>query len=117
MKLITFLIAFTISTYSFGSGDHGHSHGPNGEHTHVMMRVSKDKVVEISKKNIIRLIKAKRLESSWSNAKLDSAEKKTFNNVAEWLVTYKNDKGIKGKKLYIFLTLSGDFVAANFTGK
>ena len=42
---------------------------------------------------------------------------KKFGKKTEWVVTFNNKKGLKGKKLFIFLKLNGDFVAANFTGK
>ena len=63
------------------------------------------------------LIFQEKIDKSWENAKFENAEIKETKSVKEWLVTFTNEKGVKGKKLYIFLKLNGDFVAANFTGK
>jgi len=67
--------------------------------------------------HIARLVKAKKIDSTWTKAIFDKAVKKNYGKKTEWLVTFNNEKGVKGKKLYIFLKPSGEFVAANFTGK
>ena len=79
--------------------------------------VSKEKTKEIGMFHIERLIKAEKLNASWKDSKYNNSEKKKFGDKTEWVVTFDNEKGVKGKKLYIFLKLSGEFVAANFTGK
>ncbi len=120
MKTLTLLIALTLSANTFGSGghDHGSSHSHGGHtHSHKVKEVSKEQATKNAKENIERLISSKKIDSSWKNSKLDSSVKKKFNGKTEWLLTFSNEEGKKGKKLYIFLTLSGDFVAANFTGK
>ncbi|WP_372654302.1 DUF6488 family protein [Halobacteriovorax sp.] len=117
MKLITFIIAIAISTYTFGGEGHGHSHSNGHSHSHEKKEITKDKALVIAKQNIERLIKAKKIHTSWKGSKLDSSVKKKFNNKTEWLLTFSNEEGEKGKKLFIFLNLSGEFVAANFTGK
>jgi len=33
------------------------------------------------------------------------------------VVTFLNEKSSKNKKIFIFLKVTGEFVAANFTGK
>ncbi len=68
---------------------------------------------KVGKFHVERLVKAKKIDSSWMNANLDKSELKKN----EWVVTFNNEKGIKGKKIYISLKKSGEFVAANFTGK
>ena len=42
---------------------------------------------------------------------------KKFLSQTEWVVTFTNEKNVKKKKLYIFLKLNGEYIAANFTGK
>ncbi len=96
------------------SNDHGHSHG----HSHKKAKpVSKEKAGLIGKQHVHRLIKAGKIDSSWSSSLIGTTEQKKFGKNEEWVVTFDNEKGVKGKKLYVFLTLSGKFVAANFTGK
>lgn len=112
MRILTILITLTLSSIGFASPGSGHSHGHGHSHDTAPM-ISKEKTQEIGKHHIQRLVKAKKLDSTWLTSKFDKSEKKKN----EWLVTFNNEKGIKGKKLYIFLKLSGEFVAANFTGK
>ena len=65
-------------------------------------------------KNLIKELKKKYKVFTLS---IKKKELKIFGKKTEWVVTFDNEKGVKGKKLYIFLKLSGEFVAANFTGK
>ncbi len=115
MKNLLFLISMILSTVSFAGPGGGHSHGHG--HDHASPNILKEKTGEVGRTHIERLVKAEKLDKSWLKATYDSSEKKSFSKKTEWVVTFNNEKGVKGKKLYIFLTLSGDFVAANFTGK
>tara|TARA_B100001248_G_scaffold227481_1_gene185936 strand:- start:2999 stop:3337 length:339 start_codon:yes stop_codon:yes gene_type:complete len=108
--LITITLLFSLSSYA-GPG-HGHSHGGSKA-----VVIDEGKTIEIAKFHINRLVKSEKLDGSWNEAKYDSSEKKKFGSKTEWVVSFGNEKGIKGKKLYVFLKLSGEFVAANFTGK
>lgn len=42
-----------------------------------------------------------------------------FDGDTEWVVVFVNDKiaDTDKQKLYVFLTLGGDYIAANYTGK
>lgn len=115
MKKIILILSLTLGTLGF-SGT-GHDHGDGHSHTHGEEKISHDKAKSIGKKQIERLVKAKKIDSSWLFAGFEKAETKKFKAKKEWVITYINEKGVKGKKLYIFLSLTGDFVAANFTGK
>lgn len=111
MKFLAILVTLTLTSISFAGPGAGHSHGHG--HSHEAPAISKDKTEEIGRYHIKRLIKSEKIDATWSESKFDQSVMK--NN--EWLVTFDNDKGVKGKKLYIFLKKSGEFVAANFTGK
>ena len=111
MKLLTIIFALYVSTIAYAGPGGGHSHG----HSH--HRISKEKTIVVGKSHIDRLIKAGKIDTSWKDAKHAKSEKKKFGKRIEWVVTFDNEKGVKGKKLYIFLKTSGKFVAANFTGK
>lgn len=111
MKFLAFLVTLTLTSISFAGPGAGHSHGHG--HSHETPAIGKNKTEEIGRLHIKRLIKADKIDASWSESKFD----KTVMTNNEWLVTFNNDKGIKAKKLYIFLKKSGEFVAANFTGK
>tara|TARA_R110000868_G_scaffold20678_5_gene87135 strand:+ start:3818 stop:4153 length:336 start_codon:yes stop_codon:yes gene_type:complete len=111
MKTLTILLALLFTTVSMAGPGHKHGHGHG--HSHSAPEVAKEKLSGIGQMHIDRLVKAKKLDSTWLKAKFDKAVVKKN----EWLLTYDNEDGIKGKKLYIFLKKSGEFVAANFTGK
>ncbi|TNF27001.1 MAG: hypothetical protein EP319_12615 [Deltaproteobacteria bacterium] len=120
--LTTLALSFSFLLYA-GPGSnhsHGHSHDHGHSHSHSekkMKPVSKEEAGLIGKQHVHRLIKNGKIDESWSKSLIGTTEQKTFGKQQEWVVTFDNEKGKKGKKLYIFLTLSGKFVAANFTGK
>jgi hypothetical protein len=115
MKTLILLTSLILSTANFAGPGGGHSHGHG--HSHGARSISKEKTGEIGRYHVERLVKAKKIDASWKSAIFDNSEKKNFKGRTEWVVTFNNEKGFKGKKLYIFLKVSGDFVAANFTGK
>lgn len=115
IRLATIIGLLAIISVSAWAGE-GHSHGPGGHsHSHVAP-IGEDKVKVRAQEEIARLIKKGKLEDSWEKAELVSSEKKAFKGKEEWLVTYKNEVSEK-KSLFIFLSLSGKFIAANHTGK
>tara|TARA_B100001971_G_scaffold84647_1_gene78061 strand:+ start:176554 stop:176796 length:243 start_codon:yes stop_codon:yes gene_type:complete len=63
------------------------------------------------------LIFQEKIDKSWKKAVFDKAELIGVKGKKEWKVTFINEQGVKGKKLYIFLKQDGAFIAANFTGK
>lgn len=112
MKLILTLLTLLLASLSFAGPGHDHSHGHGHSHK-ADRKISKERTGEIGRTHIERLMKEKKLDSSWREATFNKSVIK--NN--EWLVTFDNKKSLKGKKLYIFLKKSGEFIAANFTGK
>lgn len=58
-------------------------------------------------------------DASWKNATLDKAEVVEGKTKKEWKLSFKNaaEKDTAKQTLYMFYTLTGNFVAANFTGK
>ncbi len=91
----------------------GHSHG----HSHGRPALNKMQAKELGQSHVKKLVEAKKVDSTWVDAIFDKSEMKKFGKKKEWVVTFKNEKGVRGKKLFIFLRSSGEFVAANFTGK
>lgn len=56
---------------------------------------------------------------SWKDTAVAKTEKKKFGKQLEWVVSF-NNKSIKEadkQTLYIFLSLGGEYLAANYTGK
>jgi hypothetical protein len=64
------------------------------------------------------LVETKKLDESWASINVSSVEKKMFNGEPEWVAVFVNDKitDTEKRKFYVFLTLGGDYIAANFTG-
>ena len=116
MKTLILLLTITICSVSFAGPGQGHSHG------HAAPAVSQEKAQELGMFHVERLTKPdkmgkSKIDTSWAKATFSKTEKKNFSGQMEWVVSFKNEKGVKGKILYIFLKDSGEFVAANFTGK
>ncbi len=65
------------------------------------------------------LINGGKIDATWKTVKLDKAETIEGKSMKEWKFTFKNpaEKDASKQTLYMFYTLTGNFVAANFTGK
>ncbi len=66
-----------------------------------------------------QLIKGGKLDAAWQAVKIDKIESVDGKKGKEWKVTFK-DAAAKDKSketLYMFFTLPGNFIAANFTGQ
>lgn len=67
----------------------------------------------------VALVKSGKLDSTWSAIQHDKIEVVDGKKGKEWKVTFK-DVAAKDKSkasLYMFFTLPGNFIAANFTGQ
>lgn len=110
-QTIIFSILFSflpVIVWAGAGHDHGHSHDP----------VSQEKAEEIATKQMVQLVEKGKIDNSWKSVKVLLSEKKKFGKNVEWVVIFKNEKisDTSKQKLYIFLTLGGDYLAANFTG-
>ncbi len=119
MRNIFLVVTLIISFSGFAGPGHSHSHGHSHGHGHskALKAVTKEKTKELGRFHVNRLIKSGKIGATWNSSTYDKSEKKQFGNKTEWVVTFDNELGVKGKKLYIFLNLAGEFVAANFSGK
>jgi hypothetical protein len=59
------------------------------------------------------------LDKSWASTTASSIDKKVISGNQAWVVVFINDKitDTKKRKLYIFLTLGGDYAGANHIGE
>lgn len=125
MKLVGILAIVSIYSFAGIGGGHGHDHGnehshgdgPSHSHSIESKEIDAKQAEEAGRKKIRVLVFQDKVDESWNSAKFDTAKIKEFEGKKEWVLTFTNEKGVKGKKLYVFLKLSGEFVAANFTGK
>jgi Family of unknown function (DUF6488) len=60
-----------------------------------------------------------KIEASWKSVKLESAETVDGKKMKEWKLTFKNPSAKDAAKqtLYMFYSLSGNLIGANFTGQ
>ena len=65
------------------------------------------------------LVTAGKLDASWSAVKPESVEAVEGKKGKEWKLTFKNPAVVDPSKqtLYMFYSLPGNFIAANFTGQ
>jgi len=116
MRFITLLFGtiLSLSTFSTMAGS-GHDHGHSHSHGPVNQEQIGLNAVEIVK----ALIKRNKLNKSWKSTEATSIEKITVQGKPEWVVVFVNKKitDADKQKLYVFLTLGGDYIAANHTGK
>ncbi len=92
----------------------GHDHG----HSHAQAPASKETAERNAEKSISSLVVSGKIDKTWESAIASSSEKKDYNGRSEWVVVFINEKiaDPARKKLYVFLTLAGEYIAANHTG-
>ena len=94
----------------------GHSHDKDGGHS--LGPISSAEVSNKATKKVEQLAEAGKIDASWSGVKVASVEQKTYSKGPEWLITFKNDKVSDATKqtLYLFFSLDGHYIAANYSG-
>ena len=118
MRLTILLFGFILSVSALsvmaGSG-HDHDHG----HSHSYTPVSQEKASANATKIVAALVNRNKLDKSWVSIAASSVDKITIQDNPEWVVVFVNDKiaDTEKRKLYVFLTLGGDYIAANYTGE
>ena len=102
---------FTTSAAFAGGGGNCHFHGN--------MPAKEAVVVGCATGEKDALAASGKIESSWKSVKLDKAETVEGKSMKEWKLTFKNPaaKDAAKQNLYMFFTLQGNFIGANFTGQ
>ena len=99
-----------LATPAFaGSGhDHGHAHEP----------ITKAEAEEIAIMSVTKLVEKNSIDRSWALVTVHKSEQKEFGGQKEWVVIFMNKQISDQEKqtLYVFLTLGGEYLAANYTG-
>lgn len=111
---LTLFLTLLINTPLAMAGT-GHDHG----HSHSLEAISSEEVIKRATSKVQNLITKEKIDASWSAIKASSAEQKTFNKKKEWVISFNNEKVSDTKKqtLYLFFSLDGHYIAANFTGE
>lgn len=109
--LTSLLITSAAAPLALAHPDHDHKH--EAKRPEIDEQAAKDR----AKEEVARLVAKKKVDESWKALDVKTVEKKSRKKSWEWLATFENDAAPKNKILYVFLKPSGEFVAANFTGK
>lgn len=102
------LLSFSVTgLYAHGPG----GHGPKTE-------ITENQASEMATKVVAAIVKDGKLDNSWAQIQPAEVKKRTFKDSPEWIITFNNpkEKDIAKQKLYIFLSLYGDYLGANHTG-
>jgi hypothetical protein len=115
MKKIAYLLTF-IATIAFAPAAFA---GGGGCHFHGDTPVKETILVDCASKHKDNLIKKGKIDASWAGVKMDQSEMVDSKKTKEWKLTFKNpaEKDAAKQTLYMFYSVSGNFLAANFTGK
>ncbi|MFZ9002358.1 MAG: DUF6488 family protein [Bacteriovoracaceae bacterium] len=110
------IIVMFVLLFSFSYSNEALTHS---SHKHEKVEATEDVAISKARKSVKILVGEEKLENSWNDAKLLSAEKKQIKGKTEWLVKFENIEVSDSKKkvLYVFLNKYGQYLAANFTGK
>lgn len=75
-------------------------------------------VADCASEQMGALIRNGKIDASWKSIKLDKSETVEGKGRKEWKLSFKNtaEKDVSKQTLYMFYTLSGNFIGANFTG-
>ena len=113
--LATFIAASLVFAMPIGQAvaGSGHSHG----HSHE--KISGEEAVKRASNAISKLSNAKKIDTSWTGIAADEVKKKTFSKGPEWVVIFKNAniKDPSKQTLYLFISLYGDILGANYAGE
>lgn len=92
----------------------GHSHG----HSHQAKPISQEEAEQVAAAQVAMIAYKGKIDESWKSAPVAFSEKKMFGGREEWVVSFTNDKVADPAKktLYIFLSVMGEYIAANHTG-
>lgn len=100
-------------------GGHGDEHHPP-ENPEKPTAIDEKAAKARAQQELERLVSVKKVDESWKQSgRFNEIKKKGPATKWEWLITFDNSdaKDKDKKRLYIFLKPSGEFIAANFTGK
>ncbi|MBN4079212.1 hypothetical protein JYT26_01080 [Beggiatoa alba] len=114
MRIQAILFTLALSYISFSSiagsnHDHGYSHDT----------ITQQQAEDIATKNVARLADKDKIDKSWKSTRISTSEQKKFGGKTEWVITFnnKNVQDSAKQTLYIFLSLAGEYLAANYSGK
>jgi len=93
--------------------------GPGSDHSHEPAApISEGEALKKASGIVANNVEKGKLDKSWRAVKPGKIIQKTFKKGPEWVVTFDNPKVENKDKqtLYVFLSLSGNYLGANFSG-
>ncbi|VAX32422.1 hypothetical protein MNBD_NITROSPIRAE01-320 [hydrothermal vent metagenome] len=112
-SLVLFIFSTTtiISPLVFAGPGSDHSHAPSAP-------ILEAEALKTASGILTNRVKKGKMDTSWGTVKPEKIIQKTFKSEPEWVITFNNPKVENKDKqtLYIFLSLSGHFLGANFSG-
>ena len=118
MRIPMIVLLIIIGAFAFNTAcpatSSAHSDGE-----HLSSAIEEHEAVAVALKHVKELVEKGKIEKSWEKIGRGTGKIKRFARSYEWVVTIKNSQAKDPKKsiLYFFLTLKGEYIAANFTGK
>ena len=88
-------------------------------HFHGNAPAAEKVVIECAVQRKTMLINSGKLDKSWDTVKHEKIEQVDGKKGREWKVSFKNPAATEPSKatLFVFMSLPGNYVAANFTGQ
>ncbi len=123
IKTTVITVALTLTTLYAQDGhsscNNHNEHGHNHKYEALKNEIDKTSVEKIAKKEVKRLASQKKIPKSWKSMPISKIGKTHYGDTNDWVVGFNNPK-IKDKTkrtLYIFVSVKGKIVGANYTGK
>lgn len=110
--IATLIATLTLAPAAFaGAGSNCHFHGNAPIKESILVGCATEYKDGLASKG--------KLDASWKGVKLNKAETVEGKSMKEWKFSFNNpaEKDATKQTLFMFYTLNGNFIAANFTGK
>ncbi|MFQ5585323.1 MAG: DUF6488 family protein [Thermodesulfobacteriota bacterium] len=118
MRILKIMLFIIISSFAFNAVCPVKS-SAHSDAEHLSDAIEEYEAVAAALKYVKQLVEKGKIEKSWEAIEHGTGKIKKFGRKYEWVVTLKNSqvKDPTKRTLYFFLTLKGEYIAANFTGK
>ncbi|PZQ76984.1 MAG: hypothetical protein DI563_05235 [Variovorax paradoxus] len=113
------LICAGIAVATFASGASALAAEGSSCHFHGNTPTNDKVAADCAAQRKASLISGGKLDKSWEAVKVDKVEQVDGKKGKEWRVSFKNGAVSDADKstLYVFLSLPGNYIASNFTGR
>ena len=113
-------IAMALATFAALAGTGSAMASEGGScHFHGNTPASEKVVIDCASQRKASLVSGGKIDKSWDAVKVDKVEQIDGKKGKEWKVSFKNAAVTEADKstLYVFLSLPGNYIASNFSGK